>query len=103
MFSAQLRAPGCPVVIVGTHMDGVNKHDMAHLEEMARKLYINVDHNKTNPYPHVRRYIHVLGTSICIYMYIYTCVSTCTAYVYNHKEVNTYMCMFRNTYIHVPV
>lgn len=46
----QLRAPGCPVIIVGTHMDKVQDPTRVRdLENKAEERYSNIQH-----YPKVR-------------------------------------------------
>ena len=49
----QLRARGCPVVLVGTHMDKVDRQSIAQLEDLARRLYIGTG---TPIYPQVHLY-----------------------------------------------
>lgn len=45
----QLRAPGCPVIIVGTHLDAVTTQVAKDLEEEAKRKYSNA-----TIYPKVR-------------------------------------------------
>ena len=41
ILCAQLRAPGCPVIIVGTHRDKVSRRDIMELEQQALQEYSN--------------------------------------------------------------
>ena len=50
----QLRAQGCPVVIVGTHMDKLKDKRVMELEETAKEKYVKSSTNSA--YPHVRLY-----------------------------------------------
>ena len=49
--SSQLRVQGCPVVIVGTHMDQLKGKCVMELEETAREKYMKIPPNPA--YPHV--------------------------------------------------
>ena len=62
IIHAQLRAPGCPVIIVGTHLDAVSAQVAKELEDEAKIKYSN-----TSIYPKVTvLYVHVYtGTPTC--------------------------------------
>ena len=66
----QLRARGCPVVILGTHMDRVSKHEVIELEDRARKLYMNKNHEA---YP-----------DVCMYS---VCVCVCVSIVHEKPHI----------------
>ena len=57
----QLRAPGCPVIIVGTHLDAVSAQEAKELEEEARTKYSN-----TAIYPKVSINYRKLVISVCM-------------------------------------
>ena len=57
--TTQLRAPGCPVIIVGTHLDAVSAQVAKELEEEAKIKYSN-----TAIYPKVR--VQIIYMHICM-------------------------------------
>ena len=52
IIHAQLRAPGCPVIIVGTYLDAVTAQVAKELEDEAKIKYRN-----TSIYPKVTIYL----------------------------------------------
>ena len=56
-FTLQLRAPGCPAIIVGTHLDGVSEAKAKELEKAAFTKYAN-----TSIYPKVVGVVSVSST-----------------------------------------
>jgi len=61
----QLRAHGSPVIIVGTHMDKVDRKRMQCLEDLAKKTF-QKDFPRKGVYPQVRR---ITITILYTYMY----------------------------------
>lgn len=80
-LSPQLRARGCPAIIVGTHADKVDRPKIAQMEELAKKLYMNPDTAKCYPQVPVE--------------YMYNCMCTLHVYVFpvcSHVILMLYMC-----------
>lgn len=86
-LSPQLRARGCPAIIVGTHADKVDRPKITQMEELAKKLYMNADTAKCYP--------QVLVYSTC------TVVCVHSMHVCSHVTLMLYMCI--HVYIHVHV
>ena len=57
LSSFQLRAPGCPVIIVGTHLDGVSETKAKELEKAALSKYADA-----SIYPKVVSMVSVSST-----------------------------------------